>query len=124
MADGIGDVTTSEWASRVLSSDRPVAVDFWHENCVWCKRLDPELADVAAERSDKIVFLKLHVFRESEIARKYGIQGTPTIKFFCRGREVYEIVGYRPRAALSKEVDRILENYADCLRQSTEMKGQ
>jgi len=124
MADGIGDVTTSEWGSRVLSSDRPVAVDFWHENCVWCKRLDPELADVAAERSDKIVFLKLHVFRESEIARKYGIQGTPTIKFFCRGREVYEIVGYRPRAALSKEVDRILENYADCLRQSTEMKGQ
>lgn len=124
MADGIGDVTTSEWASRVLSSDRPVAVDFWHENCVWCKRLDPELADVAAERSDKIVFLKLHVFRESEIARKYGIQGTPTIKFFCRGREVYEIVGYRPRAALAKEVDRILENYADCLRQSTEMKGQ
>lgn len=124
MADGIGDVTTSEWGSRVLSSEKPVAVDFWHENCVWCKRLDPELAAVAAERSDKIVFLKLHVFREPEIARKYGIQGTPTIKFFCRGREVYEIVGYRPRAALAKEVDRILENYADCLRQSTEMKGQ
>jgi len=124
MADGIGDVTTSEWGSRVLSSEKPVAVDFWHENCVWCKRLDPELAAVAAERSDKIVFLKLHVFREPEIARKYGIQGTPTIKFFCRGREVYEIVGYRPRAALAKEVDRILENYADCLRQSTEVKGQ
>jgi len=124
MADGIGDVTTSEWGSRVLSSEEPVAVDFWHENCVWCKRLDPELAAVAAERSDKIVFFKLHVFREPEIARKYGIQGTPTIKFFCRGREVYEIVGYRPRAALAKEVDRILENYADCLRQSTEVKGQ
>ena len=124
MADGIGDVTTSEWGSRVLSSEKPVAVDFWHENCVWCKRLDPELAAVAAERSDKIVFFKLHVFSQPEIARKYGIQGTPTIKFFCRGREVYEIVGYRPRAALVKEVDRILENYADCLRQSTEMKGQ
>ena len=124
MADGIGDVTTSEWGSRVLSSEKPVAVDFWHENCVWCKRLDPELAAVAAERSEKIVFLKLHVFREPEIARKYGIQGTPTIKFFCRGREVYEIVGYRPRAVLAKEVDRILENYADCLRQSTEVKGQ
>jgi len=25
---------------------------------------------------------------------------------------------------LAKEVDRILENYADCLRQSTEVKGQ
>lgn len=115
----IRDVTTKEWQAKVLGSGVPVAVDFWHENCVWCKRLDPELAAVAAEKSGKMTFLKLHVFREPEIARRYGIQGTPTIKFFCGGREVYEIVGFRPRAALSKEVDTVLERYKDCLSQST-----
>lgn len=123
MAGEVRDVTTAEWEGKVLKSRVPVAVDFWHENCIWCKRLDPDYAEVAKEKSAKMTFLKLHVFRESEIARRYGIQGTPTIKFFCNGREVHEIVGYRPRAALGKEIDSVLERYADCLKQSTPMKA-
>lgn len=123
MAESVTDVTTAQWDAKVLSPRTPVAVDFWHEQCTWCKRLDPELAAVAAEKSSRMAFYKLHVFREADIARRYGIQGTPTIKFFCGGREVHEIVGYRPRALLAKEVDRVLESYADCLRQSTPMKA-
>ncbi len=123
MADPVSDVTTSEWQSLVLNSAKPVAVDFWHEQCIWCKRLDPDFASVAADKASKMTFYKLHVFREPEISRRYGVQGTPTIKFFCGGREVHEIVGYRPKAALSREVDLVLANYAECLRSSTPMKA-
>lgn len=119
MAGAVEDVTAAEWESKVLRSQRPVAVDFWHEQCTWCKRLDPEYAATASGRSGQMAFLKLHVFRENEVARRYGIQGTPTIKFFCGAREVHEVVGFRPRAALEKEVDMVLANYADCLKQST-----
>ncbi len=119
MSESVKDVTTAEWASAVLGSTKPVAVDFWHEQCVWCKRLDPEFASVASDKSAKMAFYKLHVFREPEITRKYGIQGTPTIKFFCGGREVHEIVGFRPKAALSREVDLVLTSNADCLKSST-----
>lgn len=119
MAEPVKDVTTAEWSSAVLGSAKPVAVDFWHEQCIWCKRLDPEFASVASDKSSKMAFYKLHVFQEPEITRKYGVQGTPTIKFFCGGREVHEIVGYRPKAALSREVDLVLMNNADCLKSST-----
>ncbi len=119
MVGAVPDVTAAEWEWKVLRSEKPVAVGFWHEQCTWCKRLDPEYAAVAADRSGRMAFYKLHVFRENEIARRYGIQGTPTIKFFCGGREVHEIVGYRPRAVLLKDVDAVLANYSDCLRQST-----
>lgn len=119
MAGEVRDVTTKEWEVKVLRSTMPIAVDFWHEDCVWCKRLDPELAAVAAEKSGKMAFFKLHVFQEPEITRRYGIQGTPTIKFFCGGREVYEIVGFRRGAALSKEIDAVLDRYEECLREST-----
>lgn len=123
MPEPVKDVTTSEWASAVIGSSKPVAVDFWHEQCIWCKRLDPDFASVAADKSPKMVFYKLHVFREPEITRRYGVQGTPTIKFFCGGREVHEIVGYRPRAVLAKEVDLVLANNADCLGSSTPLKA-
>lgn len=123
MPDVIRPVTTTEWEAAVLSSTKPVAVDFWHEQCVWCKRLEPDFAAVASEKSGRITVYKLHVFNEPEITRRYGIQGTPTIKFFCGGREVHEIVGYRPKAALSKEVDMVLETYKDCLESSTPLKA-
>ena len=68
-----------------------VAIDFWHENCTWCNCLDPLYQQVAKDHQGKIKFAKLHVFRENEIATRYGITGTPTIKFFCAGRESSEI---------------------------------
>ncbi len=123
MAASESDVTTAEWQSLVLDSTKPVAVDFWHEQCIWCTRLEPDFASVAAEKSPRMTFYKLHVFREPEITRRYGVQGTPTIKFFCGGREVHEIVGYRPKAALAREVDAVLANNEDCLRSSTPVKS-
>ncbi len=119
MPEAVKDVTTAEWSSAVLGSSKPVAVDFWHEQCIWCKRLEPDFAAVAAGKSSKMVFFKVHVFREPEITRRYGIQGTPTIKFFCGGREVHEIVGYRPKAALARDVDTVLANSIDCLKSSS-----
>lgn len=122
MTESVKDMTTTEWASAVLGSSKPVAVDFWHEQCIWCKRLDPDFASVAAEKASQMAFYKLHVFREPDVAQRYGVQGTPTIKFFCGGREVHEIVGYRPKAALAREVDMVLANYSDCLKSSTPVR--
>ncbi len=123
MSEPPRDVTTEGWQSAVLKSSRLVAVAFWHEQCAWSKRLDSDFAAVAAERSSKMAFYKTHVFREPEIARRYGVMSTPTIKFFCAGREIHEIVGYRAKAALLKEVDAVLANSDDCLRFSTPIDG-
>lgn len=117
--ESIEDVTTAEWDGKVLKSDVPVAVDFWHENCSWCRKLDPEYAATAEDFAGKMRFTKVHVFRERDIAMRYGIQGTPTIKFFCNGREVHEIVGFRPRPALKREIESLMERYKECLDQST-----
>ena len=64
----------------------------------------------------------VRIDREPEITRRFGIQGTPTIKFFCGGREVHETVGYRPKAALPREVDAVLANHANCLASSTAIR--
>lgn len=123
MAESVKDVTTAEWESLVLESAKPVAVDFWHENCIWCRRLDPGYREVAEERSAKMAFYRLHVFQEPAIAERYGVMGTPTVKFFCGGREVHEIVGFRPKPALLAEVDEVVEKATDCLRSSTPVEG-
>ncbi len=122
--DEVFDVTSEGWDDEVLGSEVPVAVVFWHEGCSWCRRLEPLYHQVAKEHAGKIRFARLHVLKERKIANRYGILGTPTIKFFCKGQEVYEIVGYRPFEALNRELDRVLTIYQECLDSSTPLPGE
>ena len=48
--------------------------------------------------------------------------GVPTLKFFCSGRSIGEIVGYLPEDKLKAEFDKIIANYKTCLAQSTPYK--
>ncbi|MFQ6012188.1 MAG: thioredoxin family protein [Thermoplasmata archaeon] len=113
------DVTAQTWDHEILESAVPVAVDFWHDGCSWCRRLEPVYQELARTYSGRVRFARLHVLREREVADRFGILGTPTIKFFCRGQEVYEIVGYRPLPALKEELETVLAVSQECLDSTT-----
>ncbi|MFQ5986742.1 MAG: thioredoxin family protein [Thermoplasmata archaeon] len=121
--DGVFEASSKAWDDVILGSDVLVAVDFWHENCSWCTRLEPLYQRVAREYADRMKFAKLHVLRESKIANRYGVLGTPIIKFFCRGQEVYEIVGYRTLEVLRQELEKVLSIYQECLNSTTPLSG-
>ena len=116
------DVDSTNWEDQVARSKQPVLVDFWHDACVWCKRLDPELNALAADLSGNVKIVKLNIFSSDgngEIARKYGIMGTPTLLLFCNGRPVDSLIGYRPRDSLRKNLEEKLDMAKDCFKQST-----
>jgi len=118
----IVDVNADEWESEVLNSKVPVIVDFWHKNCIWCLRLNPVLEEAADEYKGKVKFVKLDLLAERQnliLGQSLGVMSTPTLKLFCKGREVGEIVGFRPKDRLIREIDNILENREDCLKKST-----
>jgi thioredoxin 1 len=116
------DVDSTNWEEQVAKSQQLVLVDFWHDGCIWCKRLDPELSAIAGDFSGKLKFTKLNIFSSdanNAIGRKYGIMGTPTLLLFCNGRPVDSLVGYMPREALRKEIRDKLDKAKDCFKQST-----
>ena len=55
------NVNASNWEQKVLQSDILTVVDFWHDRCPWCLRLNPIIDDVAREYEGKIKFVKLNV---------------------------------------------------------------
>lgn len=118
------DVESTNWEEQVARSKELVLVDFWHDACVWCKRLEPELNAVAGDFSGKLKFARLNIFSSdgnNEIGRKYGIMGTPTLLLFCNGRPVDSLVGYRARDVLRRELREKLDKAQDCFKQSTSL---
>jgi len=116
------DVNSAAWDKVVLQSSVPVIVDFWAPWCPWCKRLMPDFDSLSSEFVGRLAFVKVNVEESPEIASRYGVQGLPTLKFFCGGRPLAEIVGYLPRASLKTQFEMMLSNHKDCLAQSSKLK--
>ena len=73
MADGIVTLTTATFEETVLSSDKPIIVDFWTEWCGPCKMIAPILSEIAAERNSTIIFpLPFELLRALEHLAVHG----------------------------------------------------
>ncbi len=119
------DVNVDNWEKEILQSDTLVVVDFWHERCLWCLRLNPIFSEVSEEYNTKVKFAKLNVLANREnqhLAVKYGVMGTPTLIFFCDGRPVETVTGFRPKESLKQLVDDVIDKHRECIEKSTELK--
>lgn len=93
-------VTEESFASDVLRSDKPVLVDFWAEWCVPCKKVDPLLAEIAAEMGDKLEIVKVNIDENPKIAMEYGVMSVPTLTIFKDGERVNSVAGAKPKSFL------------------------
>jgi thioredoxin 1 len=118
------DVDSNTWDKLVLKSELPVVVNFWGPRCGFCKWLEPLYQKLSDEYDGKMSFLKLNVEDEGahEVLHKVMVEGTPTLKFYCRGREVGEHIGYAVEPVLRKKVDAMLAEMEECLKNSTPLK--
>lgn len=96
------------FAEDVLTSDKPVLVDFWAEWCGPCKMVSPVLEEIAAEHSEKISVVKLNIDENPETARAYQVMSIPTMSVFVGGQVAKSIVGAKPKAALIRDLEAFL----------------
>ena len=120
------ELNASNWEQEVLQSDILTVVDFWHNRCPWCVKLNPIFSELAEEYEGKIKFAKLNVLANSDnrgIAVHHGVMSTPTLLFFCEGRPVEQNVGLMTKEQLRKTMDDMLKRHTKCIKQSTELKS-
>jgi len=96
--------TDAEW-DKVLSSEKPVLVDFWADWCVPCHMVSPIVEEIGREKADVMSVAKLNVDDNPETARRYGVMSIPTLILFMGGEERARVVGAQPKESILSQIE-------------------
>ncbi len=122
MLESIVETNITNWKGEVLDSKDLVVVEFWHPQCPYCKMLEPVYTELSKEYEGKLKFARFNVMESlenQELAAKYGIMGTPTLKFFCQGKPVQDVVGMLTKDYLRQGIEFAVKKHKECAEKST-----
>ncbi|WP_302252888.1 thioredoxin [uncultured Alistipes sp.] len=93
---------------EIISSEKPVVIDFWAEWCGPCRMVAPIIDELATEYEGRVVIGKCDVEENDDITMKYGVRNIPTIIFLKGGQLVDKQVGAASKDALKAKIEKLL----------------
>lgn len=89
-------INKENFASEVLSSDKPVLLDFYADWCGPCRMVGPIVSEISDERSDVKVG-KINVDEQPELAAQFQVMSIPMLAVIKNGTLENQAVGYRSK---------------------------
>jgi thioredoxin 1 len=93
---------------KLISSEKPIMIDFYADWCGPCKVVGPILKELKAEMGDKIRVIKIDVDKNQEIAGKLGVQSIPTLMIYQKGELKWRTAGVQTKALMKKKLEALL----------------
>ena len=114
-------ITAKQWQEKVRDSVLPVVVNFNAVRCGFCQALEPLYNRLSEQYNGKLEFLKLMVDDKNnkELLDRISIESTPTLKFYCKNREIGEHIGYAIEPKLKQKIEMFLSEMEFCIKNST-----
>ena len=116
--DEVHYLSTMDFKSRVFDytrdsvwnykGEKPCIIDLYADWCGPCRRLGPILAELAEEHCDEVVFYKVNVDRERELAYYFQASSIPMLVFIPVHGMPQVLRGLRPKEQLETIIQEFL----------------
>ena len=92
-------ITSENFETEVLKSEKTILIDFWATWCGPCMRQGPIVEELAQEGYS---VGKVDVDQEPGLAQQFKVMSIPTLLIFKDGKEVQRLIGLTPKDTLKK----------------------
>ena len=96
------EITTANFETEVLKSEKPVLIDFWATLCGPCMRQGPVVEELAEEG---YAVGKVDVDQNMALAQQFRVVSIPTLILFKNGAEVQRFVGLTSKEDLKNALE-------------------
>ena len=96
------EITTANFETEVLNSEKPVLIDFWATWCGPCMRQGPIVEELAEEG---YAVGKVDVDQNMALAQQFRVVSIPTLILFKNGAEVQRFVGLTSKEDLKNALE-------------------
>ena len=96
------EITTVNFETEVLKSEKPVLIDFWATWCGPCMRQGPVVEELAEEG---YAVGKVDVDQNMALAQQFRVVSIPTLILFKNGTEVQRFVGLTSKEDLKNALE-------------------
>lgn len=109
MSDYIEYVNGERLVELIKTSEKPVIVDYFSDECPPCEVLAPIYEKMAEKYGEHIKFVKIMRQDNRETALSMGVASSPTVLFFQKGQEVgHRLNGFMTKPQVRMAIETIL----------------
>ena len=104
------DEGQTEWIKQTtIMSSKPMVIDFFATWCGPCKQLAPILDEIEKGHKGEVIFQRIDVDQEPELAQEFNVQSIPMLMFVTPKGEYQTIVGLQEQQVIEAKIDELLK---------------
>lgn len=104
------DEGQGEWIKQTtIMSSKPMVIDFFATWCGPCKQLSPILDEIEKNHKGEVIFKRIDVDQESELAMEFHVESIPMLMFVTPKGDYQTLVGLKDPAVIEAKIAELLK---------------